>query len=561
MPEIPEYYKRARLSQTGPIGRAPDASAAHRATGEAGAVMTQFGLAVLDKFLKGEAVDQFNNFKAETIAQVDDYERTLDPTQDTKNWEKGLDELMMKRRNAALPALSNPQARQNAGSWLTGQEGVWKSKVFWSAKDAKTDQMRASAESNINLHVQRAIEAVDDKTLAESKESLFNEIDSRTTREGYIGIFSAPDAKLLKEKYSDEIDTKRPIFLHKTQLDAGLLEAGIHPEAVIEEMDKAISSGKALPDKPDLKSEDWRVIKQRAEATLVERNATATAEYKAAVNKGEQAIQEKLYLKKDFTDIFKYIDEKLPLEAVTEREHWYDKAIAMTKASVSEEDNPFEKTMNPTRLADVLWQAANDNISHAEIAKGIGDKDGYSISDGLLAHRTLDDDAFAFKNQRIIAWAGKLGQDFGGPKQDRVLYAQHADKLRKFVLDYERRNTKLPSDQEIGEFYDQNFVTPGVTAWLGRAAKGVGRFGWRLGTYSNPLSPPTFPDFMKYWTGELEEPAEQPEGKPQIAADILSESRKPGPLAEFKLTVKDLYKVDPQKAEQYYEKWKHLYKK
>jgi len=134
--------------------------------------------------------------------------------------------------------------------------------------------MEASAEANINSYVQRAIEAADDTTLADSLESLHNEIYSRTTKEDEedINLWSVPEADLLYQKFSDEIDTKRPIFLHKTQLDAGLLEAGMHPEAVIEEMDKAISSGKPLPDKPDLKSEDWRAIKQRAEQTLQERN-------------------------------------------------------------------------------------------------------------------------------------------------------------------------------------------------------------------------------------------------------------------------------------------------
>jgi hypothetical protein len=207
-------------------------------------------------------------------------------------------------------------------------------------------------------------------------------------------------------------------------------------------------------------------LKKRHKESLVEKQAMTKREYDTAVTAGVNAIQDKLYLKRDFTDSRKFIDENLPAEAVDEREHWYDKAEALAKAELSKEDSPFEKTMNPAKEEELTELAARDGIDLAGIEKWVGKKDGISIAAGQRIKGILEDDAHIFKTQEVKAWFYRLSNDFGKPKDDPVRAADYAEKLRKYFLDYEKANKKLPSSKEVDEFYDKTFVAPGIMKWL-----------------------------------------------------------------------------------------------
>lgn len=214
MPEIPEYYRRGKLQDRAVGGMPVYSPVAERTKEEAGSVLTQFGLNVLEQYKKAEAVDQFNNFQAQTLGEIQGYMNGLDPTQDTKDWEKGMDDLLMKRRNEGVPALSNSDARQNAEMWMRTREVGWKNDVFWSARKAKIGQMSANMQKNVNFYMKGAIEAPNDAVFEENMALLHDEIYSRTTidEEGDINLLSKEEADLEWQTLQEKVKEEREKF-------------------------------------------------------------------------------------------------------------------------------------------------------------------------------------------------------------------------------------------------------------------------------------------------------------------------------------------------------------
>ena len=150
MPEIPEYFKRGRLAAASIGGGAASAPFAAAAIGEAGAVMTQFGLGVLEQLHKSEAVTQFNNFKAKAFGVVNEYKKKLDPNTDTAEWEKGLNDELVALRQSMPGELTNPDAKTNSEAWIGTKEATWKNEMFWAARGAKLEQDENRMEANVS---------------------------------------------------------------------------------------------------------------------------------------------------------------------------------------------------------------------------------------------------------------------------------------------------------------------------------------------------------------------------------------------------------------------------
>jgi len=237
--------------------------------------------------------------------------------------------------------------------------------------------------------------------------------------------------------------------------------------------------------------EETADLKKRYEAKIKESNSIIKQEYDVAVNKGVKAIQEKLYLKRDFTNARDFIDQNLPPEAVNEREHWYDKADRLAEAELSKEQNPFDKTMNPAKRQELLEKAARDQIIHDEIDEWVGKPDGISIDDGQQIHKVLDDPAHIYRSP----WAEtiKQGIDAAYDLQEKTLggdvkkipelqkwKAQKYNEMNQFIKNHEEAGT-TPTPQQIEGFLNSTFKETGSN-FLSDIWKGI-----KLGIFLPPV--------------------------------------------------------------------------
>lgn len=234
-------------------------------------------------------------------------------------------------------------------------------------------------------------------------------------------------------------------------------------------------------------------------------------------------------------------------------------------------DSPFEKTMNPAKKQELLEKATRDEIRLDEVEKWVGKKDGISISDGQEIRRVLEDDAHIFKTSQVKAWFSKLNSDFGGPKNDPVRAADYAEKMRQYFLDYEKANKKLPSSKEVEEFYDKNFVGPGILEKL------KSFIASRISGFRSPAATALQTDIrqrIRDWAeGKEQQPAlwDRPAGKEQAMESgrrktedrgrktefQLEDPGRPASYEDFKANVAAI--SDDAKARAYYERWKNLW--
>ena len=224
MPEIPEYYKQARL-QRGQYGGggAAYSPAADRATQEAGAVITQFGMEAFGQFKRAEAADQFSTFQAETLTEVNEYMQGLDPKGDTSKWEQGIGDILLSRKNQRLGELTNTDARREAEQWLVGREVELKSKVFWAARNADTDKQEANLQLNINRYMKLAAEAPDDNQYEEYKAMLEDTImtagGAGQDDQDFL-LLSKEERDLLLHDSIEQLETERTRWIKGMELAA-----------------------------------------------------------------------------------------------------------------------------------------------------------------------------------------------------------------------------------------------------------------------------------------------------------------------------------------------------
>lgn len=120
-----------------------------------------------------------------------------------------------------------------------------------------------------------------------------------------------------------------------------------------------------------------------------------------------------------------------------------------------------------------------DEVPWDEIEKYKGDTSNYRI---LVQEK--EDKSSLLKNPSVDFWFKKLNNDFA---KEPVLVDEYSREFREYFMDYQQLNNKLPTGKEIGEFYDKNFVEPGLTAWLGRQAKWLAGAGWTAFQLGSPL--------------------------------------------------------------------------
>jgi len=227
---------------------------------------------------------------------------------------------------------------------------------------------------------------------------------------------------------------------------------------------------------------------------LAEKNSKKSAikiNYDAAVNKGEQAIEQRLYQERNFTDIRKFINIALPKEAVDEREKWYDNADRLAKAELSEKDSPFDKTMNPAKRQELLEKVARDQITHDQIDDWVGNPDGISIVDGQGIHKVLDDPAHIYRSPWAedikggIDTAYELKEATLGGKTEKIPELQawkntKYNEMNAFIKKHEAAGTE-PSSQQIQEFLNSTFKQAG-SSFLSDVWKGL-----KLGMFVPPV--------------------------------------------------------------------------
>jgi len=119
---------------------------------------------------------------------------------------------------------------------------------------------------------------------------------------------------------------------------------------------------------------------------------------------------------------------------------------------------------------NVKWSEIDEFVEYPPIYKDLVDE--------------KEDKSSLLKNPSVDFWFKKLGTDFA---DEPVLADKYSRQFRKYFMDYQRMHNKIPSPAEIGEFYDKNFIEPGVIAWLERKAKWLAGAGWSAYKFGSPL--------------------------------------------------------------------------
>jgi len=229
---------------------------------------------------------------------------------------------------------------------------------------------------------------------------------------------------------------------------------------------------------PFLKPDDINGLRADAFTEVRNQLAGAKQEYDAAINKGEQELFDKFYIKKDFKDGVELINSILPAVAVDEKKKWIKELGDLIDAELSDEDDPYEKTMNPAKRQELLEKAARDEIDYDDIRKWAGKKDGISTNDYLQIKKVLDDPANIYRSpwaadiKQGIDTAYKLkeatlgGQTEGIPELQAWKNIKY-NEMNAFIKKHEAAGTE-PTPQQIQEFLS-SAIKPAVNHWFREA--------------------------------------------------------------------------------------------
>ncbi len=178
--------------------------------------------------------------------------------------------------------------------------------------------------------------------------------------------------------------------------------------------------------------------------------------------RGEEIESEarKLLVAGKFQDAIDYINAHSEMMGSDWHTSALTKAQSAQRVLVEQEENPYNKTMNPARRAEIFQLASKDKITHDEINKAEG-KD-ISTIDAQKAHDILDQPAHIYRSpwaetiKQGIEQAYKLKENAleGDIEKVPELQAwkdQKYNQMNKFITDHEKAGT-VPTSAQIQEF-------------------------------------------------------------------------------------------------------------